>query len=166
MGLLVQPRELRRDSTPAERKLWQVLRKQQVSSLKSRRQVRLERYLPDFYSPSVRMVVELDGVSHTESPGGAERNQWMIQQEVHVLRFSNLEVFSNLEGVLTAIAETARNLGGKKSAPPLLAGGGRGEREQSALAGGVPTPPPNPLSQGEEENSLPGTPPTPTTPNV
>ena len=120
--LLAHARTLRRTATPAERKLWQVLRNHQVVGLKFRRQMPLGPYIADFYCPAARLVVEVDGISHIDAPGDAVRDAWMSEQGIRVFRISNLEVLNNLEGVVTAIQQAARL-----------------------------TPPPYPLPQGEGE---------------
>ena len=64
--MLSRARALRRESTPAERKLWQKLRNHQLNGLKFRRQVPLGRYIADFYCATAQLVIELDGISHIE----------------------------------------------------------------------------------------------------
>ena len=100
--LLAHARELRRDATPAERKLWRLLRNHQAAGLKIRRQVPPGRYIVDFYCPSAKLVVELDGVSHIAGTRDAVRDAWMTQHGYRVLRFSNYEALS-VEGVAAAI---------------------------------------------------------------
>jgi very-short-patch-repair endonuclease len=123
-SLLARARSMRRASTPAERKLWQGLRKYQVGILKFRRQVPLGRYIADFYCPPARLVFEVDGASHIDAPEGAVRDAWMAKHDIRVVRVSNGDVLRNIEGILIAIGEVA----------------------------GTP-PPPNPLPQGEGESS-------------
>ncbi len=65
-SLLSHARALRRDATPAERRLWQGLRRHQVGGLKFRRQVPLGPYIADFYCASARLVIEVDGISHID----------------------------------------------------------------------------------------------------
>jgi len=113
---------MRRDPTPAERKLWVGLRNHQLHGLKFRRQMSLGPFIADFYCASARLVVEIDGVSHIESRTDERRDAWMTRRGIQVLRFSNREVLSNVEGVLAAIQQCA-----------------------------CVTPPPNPLPQGEGE---------------
>ena len=115
---------MRHASTPAERRLWQGLRKHRIGGLKFRRQVPLGPYIADFYCPSARLVVEVDGVSHIDAPGDAVRDAWMAKHSIRVARISNRDVLRNLEGLLIAIGELART-----------------------------PPPPNPLPQGEGEDS-------------
>jgi len=120
--LLGYAREMRRDATPAEQKLWWSLRNHRVSDLKFRRQMPLGPFIVDFYCPSARLIVEVDGVSHIDSQTDERRGAWMTNRGIRVFRFSNHEVLSNLEGVLTAIQQCACG-----------------------------PPPPNPLPQGEGE---------------
>jgi very-short-patch-repair endonuclease len=119
---------MRRDPTPAERKLWQGLRKHQVNGLKFRRQVPLGRYIADFYCASAKLVVEVDGISHLDSCSDAARDAWMANHNIRVMRVSNKDVVGKLEGILIAIGEIA----------------------------GTP-PPPDPLPQGEGESAGPTT---------
>ena len=121
-SLLAHAREMRRDATPAERKLWRLLRNHQAGELKFRRQVPPGRYIADFYCASAGLVVELDGISHIDAPHDAVRDAWLTRQGYRVLRFSNYEVLSNVESVATAIVQAVRQ-----------------------------PPPPDPLPQGEGE---------------
>jgi len=57
-------RQMRREPTPVENRLWQRVRKRQVERAKFRRQVPFERFLVDFCSFEVRLVVEVDGPIH------------------------------------------------------------------------------------------------------
>jgi very-short-patch-repair endonuclease len=100
-------RETRRDATPAEQKLWRGFRNCRVSELKFRRQMPLGPFIVDFYCPSTRLVVELDGVSHIDSQTDDRRDAWMTNRGIRVRRFSNHDVLSNLEGVPIAIEQGA-----------------------------------------------------------
>jgi UDP-N-acetylmuramoylalanine-D-glutamate ligase len=117
---------MRRDPTPAERKLWQALRKRQAAGLKFRRQMPLGPFIADFYCPAERLVVELDGISHIGSQTDAARHAWMQQRGIRAVRFTNQEVLTNVEGICLAIDNIARE-----------------------------TPPPSPLPQGEGEDPPP-----------
>jgi BirA family biotin operon repressor/biotin-[acetyl-CoA-carboxylase] ligase len=121
MSLLDHARALRRAATPAERKLWQGLRNYYLGGMKFRRQVPLGPYIADFYCAMERLVVEVDGVSHIDAPADVVRDDWMRARGYRVLRVSNNDVFSNLEGALIEIRQA------------------------------VLTPPPDPLPQGEGE---------------
>jgi very-short-patch-repair endonuclease len=88
--------------------LWEALRGGQFAGLKFRRQTVMGRYIADFYCPAIRLVVEVDGVTHADAAGDAERDAWMASENIRVLRFWNNEVMTNLPGVLEVIAEAAR----------------------------------------------------------
>jgi very-short-patch-repair endonuclease len=58
-------RTLRRNATRAERRLWQGLRREQVAGFRFRRQVILGRFIADFACLEARMIVEVDGATHS-----------------------------------------------------------------------------------------------------
>jgi very-short-patch-repair endonuclease len=96
---------LRRDRTDVERRLWQHLRNGQLGGAKFRRQSPAGRYVLDFYCPMLALAVELDGGQHAETaPRDRERDKWLKQKGVTVLRFWNSDVVENLDGVLEVIA--------------------------------------------------------------
>jgi very-short-patch-repair endonuclease len=137
---VARARDMRKNPTPAERLLWQAFRRKSFAGLKVRRQVPFGPYILDFYIPSVRVAIEVDGESHVESTSDVQRDIWLAAQSVRTLRFWNNEVASNLEGVLlTILADISpaapppppnplpQGEGEPCAAPPPLAGGGRGE---------------------------------------
>ena len=64
MSLKELARSLRKNSTNAERKLWQCLRKRQIGGYKFRRQLVIEPYIVDFVCLEKKLIVELDGGQH------------------------------------------------------------------------------------------------------
>jgi very-short-patch-repair endonuclease len=98
-------RELRRNSTAPEQKLWAKIRGKQLG-VKFRRQHGIGRYIADFYCPEYALVIELDGDSHYRE-GAKEydhiRDNFMRSLGLHVLRFSNHDVMRNIEGVVATI---------------------------------------------------------------
>ncbi len=99
-------RQLRRDSTDVEMRLWQKLRNRQLGA-DIRRQHPAGRFVLDFYCPALRLVVELDGGQHTETETigrDSARTRWLEERGVTVLRFWNSDVIQNMPGVLEAIA--------------------------------------------------------------
>ena len=103
---VARSRQLRRDSTPAERKLWPVLRGASLDGFKFRRQQRLGIYFGDFVCQSVRLVIEIDGSTHEGATAQArdERRTAFLEYEGYrVVRFTNAEVMKNLDGVVVAI---------------------------------------------------------------
>ena len=95
--------KLRKESTPAERKLWARIRNDQLG-VTFRREHAIGHYIPDFCSPKAKLIIELDGSQHLEqSEYDAERTVYLESQGYTVIRFWNNEVMSNVEGVLLAI---------------------------------------------------------------
>ena len=102
----IKRKELRKNSTESEKKLWQYLRNRQFEGLKFYRQYWIGNYITDFYSPSLKLVIELDGSQHF-TPEGLEydkiRENFMKSLEIKTLRFNNNDVLTNIEGVLEEI---------------------------------------------------------------
>jgi very-short-patch-repair endonuclease len=96
-------RALRSDMTGPERALWSVLRAGQLG-VKFQRQVVLAPYVTDFAARSERLVIEIDGETHVgRETEDAARTAALEARGFRVLRFTNSEVMTNLEGVLRAI---------------------------------------------------------------
>ena len=99
-------RELRREQTQAEAKLWRLLRERQFGGLKFRRQHPVGGYIVDFYCHERKLVIELDGGQHDEKTQiryDMQRTRTLEDLGVRVLRFWNSDVSSNLIGVLQTI---------------------------------------------------------------
>lgn len=91
----------------AEVLLWSKIRGKQICGCKFRRQYSVGPYVIDFYCPEFKLAIELDGDSHFGE--GSERRDTARQVFIEsfgikFLRFSNEDVFRNLEAVLEAIA--------------------------------------------------------------
>ena len=98
-------RNLRREMSPPEAKLWQILR-QRPNGLKFRRQHPIGPFVADFYCPAKKLVIELDGVAHDmgDNPERDEkRDEWMRVRKYQIVRILADEVRSNLEGVISYI---------------------------------------------------------------
>jgi very-short-patch-repair endonuclease len=98
-------RELRRNLTDAERKLWQLLRSRQLSHLKFRRQVPLGPWIADFVSYERKLIVEADGGQHVESEHDKARDIDLAARGFRVLRFWNNDILTTTNGVLERILE-------------------------------------------------------------
>jgi very-short-patch-repair endonuclease len=124
---------LRRDATRAERKLWYVLQRAQLDSLSFRRQHPIGTYIVDFYCPTIRLAIELDGGQHNEPRHQANderRSQVLKTNGITVIRFWNNDVVENVEGVWDEIARVAATLKLRPATPtptlPLSGGGSSG----------------------------------------
>jgi very-short-patch-repair endonuclease len=101
-------RELRIRMTDAERKLWYTLRDRRFAGFKFRRQVPIGRYIVDFVCFEERLVIEVDGGQHADSLRDQRRDRWITANGFRVLRFWNNEVLTNLEGVMTVLAQALK----------------------------------------------------------
>ena len=100
-------KRLRTEQTPLEQKLWHALRAKRFNGIKFRRQVVVGSHIVDFACRSPQMlVIEVDGDTHGDQKGYDQRRTDFLESKGYrVLRFTNADVGSNLEGVLTTIAE-------------------------------------------------------------
>jgi very-short-patch-repair endonuclease len=100
-------KELRSNLTPAEAELWNHLKGSRLNGRKFRRQHSIENFILDFYCPSERLAIELDGQIHYNTIAeqfDADRDETLKSLGIKVIRFENKEVFQNLEGILQEIA--------------------------------------------------------------
>ena len=97
-------RNLRSNSTEAEKHLWQALRSKGLGA-KFRRQAIIGPYIVDFVCFENRLVVEVDGGQHCLNQNDSVRDEWFSKQNFKVLRFWNNDVLENLEGVAQKIEE-------------------------------------------------------------
>jgi very-short-patch-repair endonuclease len=100
--------DLRCNTTPAEKALWQRINKSQLYGLRFKSQHPIGKFIVDFYCPKLFLVIEIDGEVHNK-PEVAERDEGREHElknyGLKVLRFSNEEVLSNLENVVEKIRE-------------------------------------------------------------
>ena len=104
--LLGCARELRRDQTDAEKKLWGYLRGGRLQEWKFRRQVSIGSYIVDFCCESAKLIVEVDGSTHGEAHEMSydkKRTEILQSMGYRVFRCFNLDVYENLNGVLDGI---------------------------------------------------------------
>jgi very-short-patch-repair endonuclease len=100
-----QAGELRKEPTPAERKLWAYIRNAQLNGVKFRRQHAIGSYIVDFCSLKHKLIIELDGSPHLEQEEyDQERTRSLKEQGYRVVRFWNEQVMNDLDGVVRAIA--------------------------------------------------------------
>ena len=105
---LLHRRDLRKGGTAAESVLWRLLRGRRFRGLKFRRQHPLGPFILDFYCADCQLAVEADGGQHF-TPEGEEydhrRSEYLAAQGVRVIRFSNRELFEEIEGVMEVIGQ-------------------------------------------------------------
>ncbi|MGC1861132.1 MAG: DUF559 domain-containing protein [Methylocystis sp.] len=97
---------LRANTTSAEDRLWREIDRIPLLKTHFRRQAPIGPYVADFACMRARLLIELDGPSHS-FPGAAEKDQrrteWLENEGYRVLRFWNQEIFENIDGVLDTI---------------------------------------------------------------
>lgn len=96
--MLHRARAMRRSPTVAERIFWSLVSRDRLG-VRFRRQHTLGPYIVDFYCPTHRLIVELDGGQHNDSAYDDRRDAWLRTQGYQVLRFWNRDVLTNRDGV-------------------------------------------------------------------
>ena len=113
-------RKMRREMTELETRLWLALRDRRLSGIRFSRQVVIGSYIADFCARSCKLIIEVDGDTHADQSRDQRRTAFLEAQGYRVIRFTNEEVATNLNGVLQVIVSVT-------SAPhPTLSPEGRG----------------------------------------
>jgi very-short-patch-repair endonuclease len=100
---------LRHELTEPEKRLWRNLSNKQLGGYKFRHQTRLDPFINDFFCPQKALVVEVDGETHLPE-ADALRDAALAQQGFITIRFTNDDVMTNMDGVLTAILNKLKEL--------------------------------------------------------
>jgi very-short-patch-repair endonuclease len=98
--------KLREKQTDAERKLWSRLRNKRFLELKFYRQTGIGGYIADFYCPTHLLVIEVDGGQHFVEYSKVydqKRTEFFADLNIRVLRFTNFNVLTNIDGVMECI---------------------------------------------------------------
>jgi very-short-patch-repair endonuclease len=120
-------RTLRTHMTDSEQALWARLRRKQLRGIQFYRQKPIGGAIVDFFAPKAGLVIEIDGSQHL-TPENIQRDKKrgaaLESQGLRVLRFTNLQVLQELEGVLEAIFQALPDPETKiPPGPPLSKGG-------------------------------------------
>ena len=105
-------RELRKNMTDAERTLWSKLRRKQLKNYQFYRQKNIGDYIVDFYCPAAKLIVEVDGGQHYTDRNLKEdkiKDKFLSALGFEVLRFSNRDIFKNIDGVLQTVYDHLGN---------------------------------------------------------
>jgi very-short-patch-repair endonuclease len=101
-------RELRKNPTDAEFKLWQNIREKRIRGYQFYRKKNIGNYIVDFYCPAGKLIIELDSGQHYSAEGMESdeiRDNYLAGLGFTVLRFSDRDVLKNMDGVLQRIYE-------------------------------------------------------------
>ena len=97
-------KQLHRNMTPAEVKLWARLRAHSLEGVHFRNQHAIGNYIVDFCAPRKKLIIELDGSQHMEQEEyDRERTEYLQSKGYTVLRFWNNQILNDLDGVIRAI---------------------------------------------------------------
>ena len=107
-NLIKYSQNLRSKPTDAERKLWSALRLKQLNGYQFYRQRVIGNYIVDFCSPTLKLVIEVDGSQHYSDEGikaDKIRDNYLHDHGFKVLRYNDIEVLTNISGVVENILE-------------------------------------------------------------
>ena len=100
-------RNLRKESTPEEEKIWDVLRNRKFHNYKFRRQHVIEGFVVDFYCKNLRLAIEVDGKIHERQKEYDELRQRLIEEKgIKFIRVTNEEVNRDIEIFFSKIIGT------------------------------------------------------------
>jgi very-short-patch-repair endonuclease len=94
--------------TEAERLIWSKIRRKQIGDLQFYRQKNIGHYIVDFYCPKGKLIVEIDGGQHYDGEGmkkDQEGGRYLQMLGFTVLRFSDIDVLKNIDGVVERILD-------------------------------------------------------------
>ncbi len=101
---------LRKNMTESEKVLWECIRKKQIG-VQFFRQFPILEYVVDFYAKEIGLVVEIDGSSHHNRFLEDSHRQARIEKlGVHFIRFTNEQVFNNLDNIVQELRITIENI--------------------------------------------------------
>ncbi len=107
MDIRQKTKQLRSNSTDAERNLWAHIRNRRLEGWKFRRQLPVGQYIVDFACLELRLIIEIDGGQHAEQIHyDLGRTKFLQTKGYRVVRFWNNEVPGNIEAVLEALTLT------------------------------------------------------------
>ena len=110
---------LRNNMPVAEKIIWAKLRGRQIEGCKFRRQYSIGAFVIDFYAPELKLALEIDGESHFLDGAKEyddERQAFLEEKGTKVLRFTNEQIYHELDGVITTISQTIQVL--RETTPP------------------------------------------------
>ncbi len=103
-------REFRQPLTPAEQKLWSVLRNRNLGGFKFRRQHPIGHFIVDFYCAEKHLVIEIDGDVHSQQiEYDLTRSDWLQSLGYTVLRYQNQQILHQLDEVAGDIIQYCQN---------------------------------------------------------
>ncbi|WP_245574880.1 endonuclease domain-containing protein [Aequorivita capsosiphonis] len=111
----IKAKNLRLNMTIAEKILWEYLRNKQFQGHKFRRQHPIHIYIVDFYCHELSLIIEIDGEYHQKTAQinkDIERQVLLKFQDLHLIRFTNMEVINTIEKVLEDLKQYISEMSG------------------------------------------------------
>lgn len=105
---IILARNLRKNSTIQERRLWNLLKNRQFYNLKFKRQQPIGEYIVDFICKEEKIIIEIDGGQHNiinNIQSDKERTDYLQSLGYNVIRFWNDEIYENIDGVISKLKE-------------------------------------------------------------
>ena len=147
--LHARAKEMRKNPTEPEKRLWRYLSNSRIEGLKFRRQEVVGPYIADLMCPSASLIVEVDGDTHDEAKDRL-RDDVLAQWGFLVLRVTNLDVMQNADGVVEAIRLAAAGRVSRHFPPsPYREGPGVRHVSDGNACSSNDIPHPNPSPEGE-----------------
>ena len=106
--MLERAKNCRINKTNAENRFWYYVRNRRLKGYKFIREHMIGAYIVDFVCRAKKLIVEIDGGSHTEIieiEHDQKRTEYLEKEGYKVIRFWNMEVFTNIEGVLETVLD-------------------------------------------------------------
>ncbi len=115
-------RQLRSNGTPAEGRLWNILKGKKVGGLQFRRQYSVGQYILDFYCPALKLAIELDGNYHyntANSEHDMDRDEDLLNDYgIQTLRFENKIVFEQPQTIVDSVLRILTEKRGETGSTP------------------------------------------------
>ena len=105
---VILARNLRKNSTIQERRLWNLLKNRQFYNLKFKRQQPIGEYIVDFICKEAKIIIEIDGGQHNTKDNVQSDKEWTTYLNglgYRVIRFWNNEIYENIDGVISKLKE-------------------------------------------------------------
>ena len=99
-------KNLRKNMTTAELKLWDFLRNKKVLGLRFRAQHPVDIFIADFYCHPIKLIIEIDGGIHKnidQKEYDIRRTAELQKHGIDVIRFTNQQIYNDFENVIKEI---------------------------------------------------------------
>jgi very-short-patch-repair endonuclease len=102
ISLKEKRKNLRKNMPSPEVYLWNRIKNKQILNVKFRRQFSIGNYIVDFYSPELKLAIEIDGDSHFSDEAinyDKYRTKFIESLGVKIVRYFNNDILCNIDGI-------------------------------------------------------------------